>query len=81
MNITLPPEQRQWLEARVAAGTYASVDEAIRHAVADMMMLAADDFEWARPHIEAADASLARGEGVPADEVFRRWREHVKAPR
>ncbi len=81
MTVTLPPNQRQWLEAQVAAGRFSSVEDAVQHAVADMMMLSADDFEWARPYIEAADASLARGEGISADKVFQNWSEHLKASR
>lgn len=81
MTITLPPNQSAWLEAEVAAGRFPSVQEAVQYAVADMMTVAADDFEWARPLIEAADASLARGEGVPAEQVFRNWREHLKTSR
>lgn len=80
MTITLPHEQREWLEAQVAAGVFPSIDAAVQQAIADKMTLS-DDFEWARPYIEAADASLARGEGIAADKVFQNWRDHLKAPR
>ncbi len=34
------------------------------------MHVADDDLDWARPYLEKGDASLARGEGIPADEFF-----------
>jgi hypothetical protein len=38
MTITLAPEQQTWLEAEVAAGHYVSVEEAVRLAVAELMI-------------------------------------------
>jgi hypothetical protein len=29
-----------------------------------------DDLSWAKPYLDEARASIARGESVPADEVF-----------
>ena len=34
MNITLPREQQEWLEAQVKAGAYDSIDEVISRIVA-----------------------------------------------
>jgi Arc/MetJ-type ribon-helix-helix transcriptional regulator len=42
MNVTLPPEQQKWLEAQVASGNFASVDEALATAVADLMSIHPD---------------------------------------
>ena len=81
VTITLPPDQRQWLEAQVAAGHFPSVDEAVQAAVAEMMALAAEDFEWARPYIEEADASLARGEGIPGAQFLERLDRRLSALR
>ncbi len=39
MNVKLPKDQQKWLEAEVAAGRFASIDEAVALAVADLMML------------------------------------------
>ena len=39
MNITLPREQQEWLEAQVKAGAYDSIDEAISRTVAMLRKL------------------------------------------
>lgn len=81
VTITLLPEQRRWLEAQVAAGHFPSVDEAVQAAVTEMMALVAEDFEWARPYIEEAEASLARGEGIPGAQFLERLDRRLNAPR
>ena len=72
MNITLPPEQRKWLEAQVAAGRFASVDEAVVVAVADLMAIENDDLVWARPYVDQAFESVARGDVISGEEFFAR---------
>jgi antitoxin ParD1/3/4 len=72
MNITLPPEQRKWLEAQVAAGRFASVDEAVIVAVADLMAIENDDLVWARPYVDQAFESVARGDVISGEEFFAR---------
>jgi antitoxin ParD1/3/4 len=69
MKITLPAEQEQWLEAQVAAGSFASVDEALAVAVADLMAVGGDHLDWAKPYVEQARASVARGD-VLSGEAF-----------
>ena len=81
VTITLVPDQCQWLEAQVAAGHFPSIDEAVQAAVAEMMALAAEDFESARPYIEEADASLARGEGIPGAQFLERLDRRLNALR
>jgi Arc/MetJ-type ribon-helix-helix transcriptional regulator len=68
MEITLTPAQQKWLEAEVAAGRYASVEEAVRAAVDAVMPLELRDLSWAKPYLDEARASLARGEGVTLEE-------------
>jgi Arc/MetJ-type ribon-helix-helix transcriptional regulator len=71
MTITLTSEQQKWLEAEVAAGRFASVEDAVRLAVAELMTpIDTSDLSWAKPYIDEAYASLARGEGIPAEQVF-----------
>jgi Arc/MetJ-type ribon-helix-helix transcriptional regulator len=71
MTVTLTPKQQAWLEAEVAAGHFASVEEAVQIAVAELMRpVDTRDLSWAKPYIDEARASLARGEGIPADQVF-----------
>jgi len=68
MNITLPREQQEWLEAQVKAGAYESIDDALSRFVAEHMDLDVDDLDWAKPLIEEARASAERGETMTLDE-------------
>ena len=69
MTITLTPEQQARLEAEVAAGRFASIEEAVRLAVADFLMpLDTSDLLWAKPYLDEARAEIARGEHVTLDE-------------
>jgi antitoxin ParD1/3/4 len=68
MNITLPREQQEWLEAQVRAGAYESIDEAVATIVAEHMLLDPDDLDWAKPLVDEARASIARGEGMTLEE-------------
>ena len=49
MKITLATEQPKWLEAQVAAGSFASIEDALAVAVADLMAVQNDDLAWAKP--------------------------------
>jgi antitoxin ParD1/3/4 len=68
MDITLPREQQEWLEAQVRAGAYESVDEALASIVAEHMLIDVDDLDWAKPLVDEARASIARGEGMTLEE-------------
>jgi antitoxin ParD1/3/4 len=72
MNITLTPEQQKWLETEVAAGHFDSLDDAVATAVAELMTLSGDDLAWAKPYVEQARASVARGNVISGDEFFKR---------
>ncbi len=72
MNVTLPPKQRKWLEAEVAAGRFASIDEALALAVSGLMDLETDDLAWAKPQVDQARASAARGEISTGDDYLKR---------
>jgi antitoxin ParD1/3/4 len=72
MNITLPPEQREWLEARVAEGHFESIDEALSAAVADLMAIYGNDLAWAKPYVDQARASMERGDVLSGEEYFER---------
>jgi antitoxin ParD1/3/4 len=69
MTITLTPEQLKWIERQVAGGKFASVEDAVRLAVADLMAVEVDDLAWVKPLVDEARASIARGEGLPADAI------------
>jgi antitoxin ParD1/3/4 len=68
MNITLPREQQEWLEAQVRAGAYDSIDEAVATIVGEHMLLDLDDLDWAKPLVDEARKSIARGEGMTLEE-------------
>jgi antitoxin ParD1/3/4 len=72
MNVKLPPEQQKWLEAEVAAGRFASIDEALAVAVADLMSIHEDDLAWAMPYVDQARACIARGDVLSGAEYFKR---------
>ena len=72
MNISLPSEQQKWIEAEVAAGRFDSVDDALAAAVAELMSVGRDDLAWAKPYVEQARASVARGDIISGEEFFKR---------
>ena len=49
MNITLPREQQEWLEAQVKAGAYDSIDDAVASIVAEHMQFDFDDLDGRSP--------------------------------
>jgi antitoxin ParD1/3/4 len=75
MNITLPREQQEWLEAQVKAGVYQRVDDALTRFVAEHMDLDFDDLAWAKPLVDEARASIARGEAMTLEEHRARMTE------
>jgi len=78
MTIQLSPEQEQWLKAQVAAGHFASLEQAVAVAVADLMATVDDDLDWAKPQVDAAAEELARGKGISAEEAVRRMHAALK---
>ena len=70
MAVQLSLEQQRWLEAQVAGGHFASLEEAVAVAVSDLMAASEDDLDWARRLVEAGLAELERGEVVAGDEAL-----------
>ena len=70
MTITLTPEQQKRLEPAVAAGQFASVEEAVRFAVDQLVVDDLGDLSWAKPYLDEARAHIARGESHSVEEVF-----------
>jgi Arc/MetJ-type ribon-helix-helix transcriptional regulator len=82
MTVTLTPEQMRWIEVAVAAGQFPSVEDAVRVAVADMMMTVEfDNLDWAKPYIDEARQSVARGDVIDGDEFLARLDEGIDALR
>ena len=65
MNIPLLPSQEDWLKAQVAAGRFASLEDAVASAVAGLQAQDAIDDTWAKPLIDEALDALDRGGGKP----------------
>lgn len=70
MSNDLNQKQRAWLEGQVEAGNLPSVEDGVRVAVADLMNIAEDDLAWAKPYVDQARTSVARGEVVDGDSVI-----------
>lgn len=70
MSITLTREQQAWLEQQVADGALPSVEDGVRSAVADLMAIAQDDLAWAKPYVDEARQSIARGNVVSGEDFL-----------
>jgi antitoxin ParD1/3/4 len=86
MPITLSPKQEAWLEAHVAAGEFASVEEAAPQLISDRRAEIAsaesdDDMAWAKPLVDEARAAIARGETITLEEHRTRNAERLAALR
>jgi antitoxin ParD1/3/4 len=81
MNISLPREQQEWLEAEVAAGHFSSIDEALTVAVADLKALMEDDLAWAKPYVDQARASVARGDVISGEDFFKHLNNKIESLR
>jgi antitoxin ParD1/3/4 len=72
MPITLTPEQEAWIQAHVATGDFASIEEAARQLIDDRIAELAvdddDDMEWARPLLEEAREAIASGDVITLEE-------------
>lgn len=83
MNVSLTPELEKFVETEVQSGQYQTASEVIR---AGLRRLKEDKQRVATPRtLEELEASLLgslerldRGEGVNADEVFRRLRQRIE---
>jgi antitoxin ParD1/3/4 len=85
MLITLTPEQEAWLEAHVASGRFASIEEAVRqaidHRIAELDLEENDDMAWAKPHVDEARTAIERGEVITLEEHRARNDERLAAIR
>jgi Arc/MetJ-type ribon-helix-helix transcriptional regulator len=68
MNITLPREQQEWLEAQVRAGAYSSVEDAVATILGQHMNLDLDDMAWARSLVDEGRGCIERCETLTLDE-------------
>ena len=81
MNITLNPEQEQFIQDKLQSGEYESVDDVIKAA---LHLLEEQDEayeQWiieTRAKVDAAAASLDRGEGLDGEQVVNRILEKFR---
>lgn len=72
MTISLTPEQQAWLNAHVARGDFASVEDAARQLIderiAERALEEGDDLAWAKPYVDEALAAAARGDVLTREE-------------
>ncbi len=72
MAITLTSEQEAWLNAHVASGDFASVEEAARQLIDERIAEHAfeenDDMAWAKPYVEEGLSALERGNVITVEE-------------
>jgi Arc/MetJ-type ribon-helix-helix transcriptional regulator len=72
MRIELDPRIEAILQAQVAAGQFASIDDALAAAVLGVPALeeAAGDLTWAVPFLDEADTAIAEGRTLSETEAF-----------
>jgi antitoxin ParD1/3/4 len=81
MSIMLNREQEEWLQAKVAAGEFASLDQAVKSAVQRLIIddeLDDDDLDWAKPLVEEGLAQLERGESLTHEQVVERLQRIIE---
>ncbi len=75
MTLTLTPEQAQFLQTQLTVGGYSSLEEVLQVA---LELLANHQQQTTDPtwltevgqKVDAAEASIARGEGIPFDDAM-----------
>ena len=75
MSITITPEQTAWLQAEVAGGRFASLDEAAQYMLDAQRDIEADEAAWIKPLLDEAMADIDRGEGIS----FEEFEAHIAA--
>lgn len=82
MNVCVPNELVPYVANLVSAGTYPTVEEVVRTALAQMRDRE-EKFESLRSSMEEAIAELDRTGGIPVDpeEIKRKGRERLAAMR
>ena len=66
MTITLSPDQQAWIQARIEAGEFRDIEEAVRNllaeAIAERENDDTDDLAWAKPLVDEAITAVERGD-------------------
>jgi len=77
----LTSEQEAWLTAHIQSGEFSSAEDALAHLIDERIAEEAGDLSWARPLVEEAEASYARGEFLTLDEHLARTEARFAAYR
>jgi antitoxin ParD1/3/4 len=75
-NISLPPELEEFIDAKVASGSYAHASEVVRDGLRLMMRAEAEKLEWLK---DAIAESQADPRSVPMDEAMKRIKSRGRA--
>ena len=71
MTITLTTDQQAWIDAHIASGEFATVEDAAHtlmdSAILDRALVEHDDLAWAKPFVDEALAEIDRGETISAE--------------
>lgn len=57
VNVSLPPQLKQWIDHRVAEGRYSSASDYVRDLVRRDQDAERDDVEWVKARLAEGDAS------------------------
>lgn len=79
MTISLTLDQIRWLEAKVAAGEFATIDEAAQAIISEHMQEDSQDLYWAKPLIDEAREQMVRGEVVSHADIKRELADRLKS--
>jgi antitoxin ParD1/3/4 len=78
MNLTLTQAQQIWLDAHIANGEFASVDDALRQLIdARMAEEEFDDLAWAKPLVDEALAQVERRQVMSLEDFNTRMDQHM----
>lgn len=81
MEISLTPAQRAWLEAKVADGEFASLQEAASAAITESMAIEIDDLAWAKPYVDRAREDVLNGDVLTLEEHRLRMAARLDGPK
>ena len=76
--MTFTPEQQAWLEAHIASGEFASVEDALAHLIDTRIAEEnGDDLEWAKPLVDEARSLVKQGRAMSREDHQRRMTAHL----
>ncbi len=84
MNVSLTPELEEYIAEKVSTGMYHTASEVVREGL--RLLKERDELQQMRlaemrKQIAEGLAQLDRGEGIPAEEVFKEMRERSRRRR